>query len=108
MGLVNFDRLLTGPTYAVFGTSATLTLDGVDYPVTVIDQSDGGVNALARGQQVAFLPMVSIAAASCPVPDPSGAILTLSGRTWAVQSATPETVDGEFSGDLLLEIAEAS
>lgn len=114
MGLVDFDALLFGPTYEVFGEPAKLTVkDGFPQDLTVIDKTEG-IEVLDGPSVATILPAAVVRAAllaekGIAVADLPGASLSLNGKDWTVvRHGYAPSPQGEDKGEIRLILDEVN
>lgn len=103
--MVDFNALVYGPTYAAFGTAATL--NGI--PVTVVDHTDG--MSLQDSEGAFAMPAVLIRKtelAEKGLAQGDLATLDINGTSYAVKSVTTRSgLTGSAVGELVLILERA-
>ena len=90
--MIDFDALLLGPAYSVFGEPAMLTIGSVTYEIDVIDGTrgvaveEGGAIAVETIRPVADVRRSQLAGLGIAIADLIDAELTLNGATWRIKS----------------------
>ncbi|PSJ55765.1 head-tail joining protein [Pseudaminobacter soli (ex Li et al. 2025)] len=107
---MDWQALLYGPNYAVFGVPATLIIeDGPTLTLTVIDKTTG-VEVGGSVDVQTVLPAATVRAtelASIDLADLEDAKLTFNGKTWRVDSHLPKpSPKGEADGEIYLFLSE--
>ena len=90
--MIDFDALLTGPAYRVFGEPAMLTIGSVTYEIEVIDGTrgvaveEGGPIAVETIRPVADVRRSQLAQKGIAIADLIDAELVLAGQTWRIKA----------------------
>lgn len=124
MPLINYDKVLQTPLYAVLSTDATITSSVNpslgELAIKVVDKTRGVslVNDYDRDRDrqhtaietvapAAFLRVTELEAAGWTRSDLRRGTITMNGKSYRIESAKPQsTVSGEGQGELMLILSE--
>lgn len=112
--MIDFGDLLFGPIHDAFGDDgAVLTVDGTDYPISVIDKSAGIEVVDVNTGNPTLRPAAEIGASDLAAHGltksqlPGAAIAFTNGETYRIESTMPKpTPKGEADGAILLWLSE--
>lgn len=104
---MDFNSVLLGPNYELFGVDVVLTISGQTYPTTFIDKtagaSLGGPVEIETTRPAATARVADLILLGLTVDDLEEAAVAMNGNNWRVMSTRPvPSPNGEADGEVYM------